>query len=265
MNVTSGVDWFDLSGTLELRRHAGSSPRNPRSPPSGTALREAQGRLAGHPAQECARFASMAELGKAEGEAIRFRSSQALLLDALLAAQDQVTVDAPFAAARETPIFQRRRPGRRAAGLPRRTAGVPEDGAWLAALPAGLPPRRLPGRRHGPGQDGPGAGNAARAAGAARRRATPPPSLAVVPRSLVFNWIEEAKRFTPKLRVLDYTGLQRGALSATSTSTTWWSRPTARCSGTSSSSRTSASTTPSSTNLRRSRTPTRSGRRPAGC
>jgi len=38
------------------------------------------------------------------------------------------------------------------------------------------------------------------------------PSLAVVPKSLVFNWIEEAKRFTPDLKVLDYTGLQRGSL-----------------------------------------------------
>jgi SNF2 family DNA or RNA helicase len=38
------------------------------------------------------------------------------------------------------------------------------------------------------------------------------PSLAVVPRSLVFNWIEEAKRFTPELRVLDYTGIQRRPL-----------------------------------------------------
>ncbi len=32
------------------------------------------------------------------------------------------------------------------------------------------------------------------------------PSLIVVPRSLVFNWLQEAAKFTPKLRVLDYTG-----------------------------------------------------------
>ncbi|HEV3007251.1 MAG TPA: DEAD/DEAH box helicase, partial [Pirellulales bacterium] len=37
------------------------------------------------------------------------------------------------------------------------------------------------------------------------------PSLVVVPRSLVHNWIEEAARFAPQLRVLDYTGLERGA------------------------------------------------------
>jgi SNF2 family DNA or RNA helicase len=32
------------------------------------------------------------------------------------------------------------------------------------------------------------------------------PSLAVVPRSLIYNWEQEAARFTPRLRVLDHTG-----------------------------------------------------------
>jgi SNF2 family DNA or RNA helicase len=36
----------------------------------------------------------------------------------------------------------------------------------------------------------------------------------VVPRSLVFNWIQEASRFTPQLRLLDYTGPGRPALRA---------------------------------------------------
>jgi superfamily II DNA or RNA helicase len=36
------------------------------------------------------------------------------------------------------------------------------------------------------------------------------PSLAVVPKSLVFNWKQEAARFAPKLRVLDHTGQARG-------------------------------------------------------
>src|SRR5262249_15166069 len=47
-----------------------------------------------------------------------------------------------------------------------------------------------------------------RAAATKRRRS--PPSLVVVPRSLVFNWKQEAARFTPKLRVLDNTGVGRG-------------------------------------------------------
>jgi SNF2 family DNA or RNA helicase len=40
----------------------------------------------------------------------------------------------------------------------------------------------------------------------------PHPSLVVVPRSLVFNWRQEAERFAPALRVLDLTGVGRGAL-----------------------------------------------------
>jgi superfamily II DNA or RNA helicase len=35
------------------------------------------------------------------------------------------------------------------------------------------------------------------------------PSLVVVPKSLVFNWKQEAARFTPQLRVLDHTGVAR--------------------------------------------------------
>jgi len=38
---------------------------------------------------------------------------------------------------------------------------------------------------------------------------TIPPSLLVVPRSLVFNWKQEAARFTPKLSILDHTGVER--------------------------------------------------------
>jgi len=38
------------------------------------------------------------------------------------------------------------------------------------------------------------------------------PTLVVVPRSLIFNWHQEATRFTPGLKVLEYTGIQRGQL-----------------------------------------------------
>jgi SNF2 family DNA or RNA helicase len=38
------------------------------------------------------------------------------------------------------------------------------------------------------------------------------PSLIVVPKSLLFNWRQECAKFTPKLRVLDYAGLDRADL-----------------------------------------------------
>jgi SNF2 family DNA or RNA helicase len=42
-----------------------------------------------------------------------------------------------------------------------------------------------------------------------RRKGDSRPSLVVVPRSLIFNWQQEAARFTPKLRVLSHTGSER--------------------------------------------------------
>jgi SNF2 family DNA or RNA helicase len=41
------------------------------------------------------------------------------------------------------------------------------------------------------------------------RNGAPGPSLVVAPKSVVFNWIQEAKRFTPQLKVLDHTGAGR--------------------------------------------------------
>ena len=102
MNVTSGVDWFDLAGTLDfdgMEVHLPEILEALRHGQNYVRLKDGSRGLL--PQEWLERFASMAELGEAEGEAIRFRSSQALLLDALLAAQEQVTVDAPFAKLRE--------------------------------------------------------------------------------------------------------------------------------------------------------------------
>src|SRR5262249_9493429 len=38
------------------------------------------------------------------------------------------------------------------------------------------------------------------------------PSLVVVPKSLIFNWHQECTRFTPELKVVEYTGLARSRL-----------------------------------------------------
>ncbi len=46
------------------------------------------------------------------------------------------------------------------------------------------------------------------------RNSSPPhrPSIIVVPRSVIFNWIDEAKHFAPNLRVQAYTGTERETL-----------------------------------------------------
>ena len=215
MNVTSGVDWFDLAGTLDfdgMEVHLPEILEALRHGQNYVRLKDGSRGLL--PQDWLKRFASMAELGEAEGEAIRFRSSQALLLDALLAAQEQVTVDAPFARLREKlRSFNGVGPVDEPAGFSGELRPYQKTGlGWLHFL--------QDFRLGGCLADDMGLGKTVQVlAMLQERRARPAdgkgrraPSLAVVPKSLVFNWIEEAKRFTPELRVLDYTGLQRGPL-----------------------------------------------------
>ena len=141
-----------------------------------------------------------------------------------------------------------------------------KDRAGLAALPARLPPGRLPGRRHGPGQDRPGAGHAASAARAAgRSNGRRAPSLAVVPRSLVFNWIEEARVHARAAGA----GLHRAAAQRTPAGS-GQVRPGDHHLRHDAARHRQAQGPPlrlrdPGRSRRRSRTPTRSGPRPAGC
>ena len=217
MNVTSGVDWFDLAGTIDFDGLKAELPEILEALRRGqNYVRLSDGSRGLLPQEWLARFASMVELGKAEDGAIRFRSSQALLLDALLAAQEQVTVDAPFARLRENlrsfngigPIDEPR-------GFCGQLRHYQKVGlGWLGFLEE----FRLGGCL----ADDMGLGKTVQVLAMLQERRNRSakgkdlrPSLAIVPRSLVFNWIEEAKRFTPNLRVLDYTGIQRGPLMRT--------------------------------------------------
>ena len=79
--------------------------------------------------------------------------------------------------------------------------------SWLA-FPAQVGPGRLPGRRHGPGQDDPGHRPAA-----VRARRSPEtasePALVICPTSVVGNWKREIQRFAPELRVMVHHGGDR--------------------------------------------------------
>ena len=99
-------------------------------------------------------------------------------------------------------------PDRAAAGLPRHAAPLPAARRVVAGVPVRARARRLPGRRHGPGQDRPAAGAGGPRAG---RRAGTRPTLLVCPMSLVGNWQREAARFAPDLRVLAHHGAGRAA------------------------------------------------------
>ncbi len=224
-SVTSGVDWFDLEGACDYGGIQASLPQLLAALRKGQQFVQlddgSQGML---PQQWLARYASLAELGQTKKNRLRFVLTQAALLDALLAAQDAecVTVDTEFARLREKlQCFEGIRPGKEPSSFAGELRPYQREGlGWLQFLD-----------EFGFGgclADDMGLGKTVQVLALVdqRRRKTTDddsrqqrpafgansgPSLVVVPRSLVFNWIEEARRFTPQLRVLNYTGADRHA------------------------------------------------------
>jgi superfamily II DNA or RNA helicase len=211
ISLASGIDWFELDGHVDYDGEQVGLPKLLEALRRGenyvTLDDGSRGML---PVDWLARYAPLAQMGEAEGELVRFKPSQAWLLDAWLAAQPEVNVDAAFEQVRQRlrsfeGIRQREEP----TGFSGVLRPYQRDGlGWLLFLEdfgfggcladdMGLGKTiqvlaMLIERRNRMNGDG------------ARR-----PSLVVVPRSLVRNWVEEAKKFTPELRVLDYTGLAR--------------------------------------------------------
>src|SRR5439155_20143764 len=152
----------------------------------------------------------IARLGTRDGTNIRFKASQVALLDSLIAAQPDASWDETFTRARaELQTFDGIRPVDPSATFAGTLRGYQREGlGWLLFL-----------QRFGFGgclADDMGLGKTVMVLAllAARRTAAsgPRPSLVVAPSSVVFNWREEARRFTPELRVLEYTGGGREAM-----------------------------------------------------
>lgn len=207
-SVRTGIDWFELEAELPF----GSSlaklvdvldaiARKQRMVPLG------DGGFGLLPENWLAGWEAMLGLAEREGDSVRFRPSQAMLLDAMLAASaGEQDVDAGFADKRaRLRSFERIAPRREPEGFRGELRPYQRDGlAWLAFL-----------AEIGFGgclADDMGLGKtvqvlahlAAVHRGGARR-----PSLVVAPRSLIFNWKREAARFAPALRVCDFSGTSR--------------------------------------------------------
>jgi superfamily II DNA or RNA helicase len=212
VQVTSGVDWFELHGDVDFGEG--------RSVPVGellSALRRGEatvvlddGTRGMVPEEWLRKYARIASFGEAAGDRVRYKPSQAGLLDALLETQPSVSVDEAFARARTgLADFTGVTPLDPPPGFRGRLRDYQRDAlGWFDFL-----------RRFGFGgclADDMGLGKTVMVLALLESRRTergpddgPRTSVAVVPRSLVFNWIDEASRFAPELRVLDYTGEAR--------------------------------------------------------
>ncbi len=211
LEVASGVDWFELHGAVEFGDTDAQLPKLLEAARKGEALVKLDdGSFGLLPEEWLAKYGILASLGAAHGDHLRFGRTQVAVLDALLAAQPEANVDEVFARARD--------------------ALAQFDGIRSADPPAGFQGELRPYQREGLGwlhflrefgfggclADDMGLGKTVQVlalleARRAAREQNPRmgPSLVVVPKSLVFNWKQEAARFAPRLRVLDHTGHQR--------------------------------------------------------
>lgn len=208
-SVRSGIDWFELDagvryGDTEVSLHELMVARRA----GGTTIELADGSRGLLPLEWLAKLGPIAAGSTLVNGSMRYGRSQLALLDALLATVPEPDVDATFRKARtELRRFEQVAPADPAGTFTGTLRTYQREGlGWLHFL-----------RTFGLGgclADDMGLGKTVQVLAlleSRRIRRTKPrrPSIVVVPRSLVFNWMREAERFTPKLRVLDHSGVNR--------------------------------------------------------
>jgi superfamily II DNA or RNA helicase len=213
MEVSSGIDWFELHGEADFGGISVKLPTLLRALSKGesTVVLD-DGTVGILPEEWLKRYGLVAAMAEVKEDKVEFARNQVGLLDALLAEMPPDAVDETFARARDE---LRRFEKITAIAAPVTFTGTlrpyQEEGlGWMDFLRKfGL---------NGCLADDMGLGKTVQVLALleSRRllRESDPklvrgPSLVVVPRSLVFNWRDESTRFTPKLKMLDHASTGR--------------------------------------------------------
>ena len=207
LSVSSGIDWFELHGSLNF-----GDDLEVKLPQLLAALRRGQkvialgdGSFGVLPEEWLQQYGLLASFGVAEEDHLRFQRTQTGVLDALLAARPEITCDETFARVRkEWQDFDGIKPVAAPRGFVGQLRDYQREGlGWFEFL------QRF--KFGGCLADDMGLGKTVQVLALleSQRNGKSRPSLVVVPRSLIFNWQQEAARFTPRLRVLTHTGSER--------------------------------------------------------
>ena len=213
MRVEKKTDWFELSGVTDFQGNQVELKDILDAISSGRRFIElddgSQGLL---PAAWIENLDSLSKLAHEEDEGtLKFLPSQAMLVDVLLSAMPPADVDGSFTRLREKlGSFESIKPRKEPRGFSGTLRGYQREGlAWLEFL-----------REFGLGgvlADDMGLGKTVQVLALLKANRTPSkttgkPTLVLAPRSLVYNWIDEAGRFTPSLKIVEYRGPGRDAL-----------------------------------------------------
>ena len=210
--ITTGIDWFDVAGSMEFEGQLVPLPDILAAARRGDHfIPLADGSFGLLPEEGSKSWQLIKSLGKAEGDAIRFGKSQGWLLDALLFAREsEVTFDAGFEDLRgRLARISDAEPREEAPGFMGELRGYQRQGlGWITSL-----------RELGLGgclADDMGLGKTVQVLAELEERRLDPeirrPSIVIAPKSLVFNWARETQRFAPEMRVIAYTGPERAEL-----------------------------------------------------
>ncbi len=222
LSITTGQDWFELRGGSKFKRADGTEetiplPRLLAAAKSGKPMiRLGDGSMGLLPMEWLEANGLLTEMGTESEDHLRFHRSQAAMLAATLDAETLSKADAGFARIREAVDgFSGIHPEEPPPEFKGSLRPYQKDGmGWMSFLR----------KTHLGGilADDMGLGKTVqvlamlttRAADQRTARAANPErknkaSLIVAPRSVVFNWIDEAEKFAPELRVLCYTGADR--------------------------------------------------------
>ena len=205
LRVSSGVDWFEVSlgevgeANLRIPELLRAIRKNDRF----VTLSDGSSGLL--PEAWLERYASLGALGETndDGTALLINKSSGVLLDALLAAHPTATVDADYEKfRRELQRFEQIVPAKPHKSFVGELRGYQRLGlGWLRCL-----------ARLGLGgclADDMGLGKTVQVLALLAGSRSDRPTLVVAPKSLIFNWLDEAKRFTPTLVARSYVGPKR--------------------------------------------------------
>jgi superfamily II DNA or RNA helicase len=205
VHIRSGIDWFELHGTVKFGETVAHLPELLAAARRGAQLvRLGDGTFGLLPHEWLKKYGSIADFGTSHEDHVRFTRSQAGFLDALLASQPEAQCDAVFTQLREElRDFSGVHAVEPPAGFTGELRPYQKDGlGWFAFL-----------RKFGFGgclADDMGLGKTVQVLALLEERRElrerAGPTLVVMPKSLIFNWKQEAARFAPRLRLLDHTG-----------------------------------------------------------